>query len=61
MNEYSRRYAHTLFHSLAARENRENRRVKIIDQLSSKNFIFPYTSDINFLCYIYGLICTKRW
>jgi hypothetical protein len=33
MNEYSWRYAHALFHSLLAA--RENRRVKIIDQLSS--------------------------
>ena len=38
MNEYSWGYAHALFHSLLAA--RENRRVKIIDQLSSNFFFF---------------------
>jgi hypothetical protein len=37
-----------LFHSLLSAG--ENRRVKIFDQFSSKFFIFPYTSDITFLC-----------
>ena len=57
MNEYSWGYAHAIFHSLLAA--RENLRVKIIDQLSSNFFIFSYTSDINFICYIYGFICIK--
>ena len=52
-------YAHALFHSLLAA--RENRRVKIIDQFSSKFFIFPYTSDINFLCDIDKVIDIVVW